>query len=496
MKRFLVVASLAVAALGAVSVPDVGAASSLKFTGKISGGDYGTNLLFIASDGTAVRAIPDGKGAFSVAVPSTLVENFRRFPGTAAVVLHFGYYDGPVNFGGSWRLTEKLPAEVNLGTVKVSDGDGGSASVPASLKLRGSTRVRGQFNKAKYGDMMWTDSAGDADTDGVPNVFDADADGNGVPDSSQLSQDYKPAAKDMGKLNSRNVLAINFGTDAWLQAQFRDNQKSGTPVNTNIVPDGTLEELQAYQDSALRIETGADISKGKSAFFDCAGHTYCGGEGTMPMLPSEWDTQKSWGRVEAPLILSGTGHLSPEGHTGLVITKKGSKVLSQKVAAVTGSVTAPAVLASVGGAKVSYPLNPSTSTLGNRNLGALTIELFRPQVLRTKPALFMADRGGFLYQLSAWIDGKQGPCRAKNIEAGPGLIAVDTKWKDENSGQTFWDSASSPSNGERLTFTIDVNGCAANGKSPYGDTASIGFSVNVFDSRNTRMNIYYSVSTR
>lgn len=494
VRKFIIGVLLVPAALAVVGGSSTSAASSLKFTGKVAGGNFGTNLLMIAADGTAVRAVPSENGSFSVSVPSSLVQNFQRFPGTSVQVVQFGYYLGPVNLGGSgvWRLTDKLPAEVNLGTVKIND-DGGSANVAPNLRLRGNVRVRGTFNKARYGNMMWTETAGDADGDGTPNLFDGDADGNGVSDSEQLSQDYKPAAKDMGKLNARNVLTINFGSDASLRAQFSQDQRAGKPINTNIAPNATLEQLQAYQASALRLQAGEDITKGKTAFLDCAGHDYCPNEGQIQMLPSEWDQKKEYGQVDLPIVLAGTGHMSPEGHTGIVVVKKGSKVIKQKAAVVSGAVAAPAVLASVGGAKVSYPLNPSQSGFGLGGLNALKVELYRPQVLLTKPSLFMADRGGFLYQFRGWTGGKQGPCREANVQAGPGLVPVKTNWKDEWAGQTYWDSATKPDNGGTLTFVIDVLGCAKNSKDQQGPQGNSGFSVDIFDSRETRMNIYYGV---
>ena len=67
------------------------AASSLKFTGKISGGDFGTSLLFVATDGTAVRAIAGEGGSFSVTVPSTLVSKFNSYGGSSVQVVQFGY---------------------------------------------------------------------------------------------------------------------------------------------------------------------------------------------------------------------------------------------------------------------------------------------------------------------------------------------------------------------------------------------------------------------
>lgn len=471
-----------------------GGSGPLKFSGKITNFEWGTNILVVAADATAVRGVPDANGTFAVTVPSTLTSKFRQFPGASVQVLKFGYYVGPVSLGGgnSWRLTEKLPADVSLGSISVNES-GGRANISPALVRRGSTRVQSRFDKARFGQMTWTETGGDADADGIPNLFDGDADGNGVTDGEQLSQDYKPSAKDMRRLNSKNVLSINFGTDTWLQARFSDDQNAGTPVNTNIVPNGTLEQLQAYQNGALRLDTGADITKGKSAFLDCAGHAYCPSDGQLPMLPPEWDTQKNWGRVDVPLRLTGTGQLTPEGHTDLVIVKKGNTVVSQKVGTITGVVTAPPVLASVGGSPVSYPINnPSKNSFGGASLSALTVEFFRPQQLRTKPSLFMADRGGFIYSVRATVGGKSGPCKADNITASDGLIAVNTNWKDPYSGQMFWDSASKPDNGEKLSFTVDLYGCAKNAKDDKTQYAGIGLTIDVRDSRNTSMQINYT----
>ena len=492
VRKFILSLLLVSSGLVTVSQGPTLAASSLKFTGKITGGNFGTSLLFVATDGTAVRAVAGEGGSFSVTVPSSLVSKFNSFGGTSVQVVQFGYYVGPVNLGGPkvWRLEDKLPAEVNIGTVKITE-DGGMANVAPNLRFTGNIRMKVAFNKARYGEMMWTETAGDADGDGTPNLFDGDADGNGVSDSEQLSQDYKPAAKDMGKLNSRNVMTINFGNDVSLRAQFSQDQRAGTPVNTNILPNATLEQLQAYQGSALRLQTGEDITKGKTAFLDCFGHDYCPSEGQIQMLPSQWDTKKSYGQIDLPIVLAGTGHVSPEGHTDIIVAKKGSKIIKQKAAVVSGAVAAPAVIASVGGAKVDYPLNYSKTSIGSGSITSLRVDIYRPQVLRTKPSLFMADRGGFLYQFRGWTGGKQGPCRAANVQAGSGLVAVSRSYKDEWSGQTYWDSATKPDNGELLSFVIDIAGCAKNSKENQGQMTGSGFSVDVFDSRDTRMYLSY-----
>lgn len=492
VRKFIVGVLLAATGMVVAAESPIDAAASLKFTGKISGGDFGTSLLFVATDGTAVRAVANESGSFSVAVPSPLVAKFNDFGGSSIQVVQFGYYVGPVNLGGPkvWRLAERLPAEVNLGTIKITDR-GGTANVAPNLRFTGNIRMKVAFNKARYGEMLWTETAGDADGDGTPNLFDADADGNGVSDSEQLSQDYKPAAKDMGKLNSRNVMTINFGNDVSLRAQFSQDQRAGKPINTNIVPDATLEQLQAYQASALRLQTGEDITKGKTAFLDCAGHDYCPGEGQIQMLPSEWDPKKSYGQIDLPIVLTGTGHVSPEGHTNIIVVKKGAKIIKQKAAVVSGAVAAPAVIASVGGVKVDYPINFAKTSLGSGSMTSLRVELYRPQVLRTKPSLFMADRGGFLYEFRGWTGGKQGPCRAANVQAGPGLVAVNRSYKDEWAGQTFWDSATKPDNGQLLSFVIDIAGCAKNSKETQSGMVGSGFAVDVFDSRDTRMNLNF-----
>jgi len=486
---------LAGVALGAASASPASASGALTFRGKVANYEWGTNILVVAADSTAVRGVPSTNGSFSVSVPGSLAKKFREYPGASVQVLKFGYYVGPVRLdgGNSWRLTERLPASVDLGSITVSES-GGRAKVASSLLRRGSTRLQTRFEPAPSGEMAWTESGGDADADGIPNLYDADADGNGVADGEQLSQEYKLSAKDMRRINAKNSLTVNFGSDTWLQARFSDDQKSGTPVNTNILPNGTLEELQAYQATALRLDTGHEITKGRSAFLDCVGHVYCPSDGVLPMLPADWDTKKEWGRIDVPIGLVGTGQLTPEGHTDIVIVKKGKSVISQKVATITGIATVPPVLASVGGVPVSYPLNPSKNTFGKDSLSALTVELYRPQQLRTKPDLFMADRGGFIYTFRGTVGGKSGPCNAANIMASDDLIAVTPGWKDPYTGQRFWDAASKPANGGKLKFTIDLYGCANNSKDDKNQYVGVGLMIEVRDARNTNMQINYTAA--
>lgn len=139
------IAAVMVAASGALVVPaatPVGAAGSLRFTGKIVGDLAGTSLLIVATGGQAVRAIPQANGQFAVDVPASILRSFvEDYAGASVQVAKFGFYVGPVSLGAPkvWRLKTKLPSVVDLGTVKISK-TGGSATTKSTFTDRKSLR--------------------------------------------------------------------------------------------------------------------------------------------------------------------------------------------------------------------------------------------------------------------------------------------------------------------------------------------------------------------
>ena len=206
--RQRLLAMLVAATVGGVVVPaadQAGAAGSLKFTGKIVGDLAGTSLLIVATGGQAVRAIPQANGQFSVDVPSAILRSFvEDYAGASVQVAKFGFYVGPVSLGAPkvWRLKTKLPSVVDLGTVKVT-ASGGTSTVKSTFTDRKSLRQKPNFSRAIFSKQtdIWTSTAGDDDGDGTPNMFDRDADGNGISDGAQLKMDWTVAAKDIPRMN-------------------------------------------------------------------------------------------------------------------------------------------------------------------------------------------------------------------------------------------------------------------------------------------------------
>ena len=102
-------------------------------------------------------------------------------------------------------------------------------------------------------------------------------------------------------------------------------------------------------------------------------------------------------------------------------------------------------------------------SIGSAGLDNLEIRFYGPQELLTKPRIFMADRGGFLY--SVLIAGQNGIffCNSKNVTPGKGLVAVTPRWGGGKSSQQYFDRTPKPKNGELLSLTVDVLCCLKNG---------------------------------
>lgn len=462
------IAAVMVAASGALAVPaatPVGAAGSLRFTGKIVGDIAGTSLFIVATGGQAVRAIPQANGQFAVDVPTSILRSFvEDYAGASVQVVKFGFYVGPVSLGAPkvWRLKTKLPPVVDLGTVKISK-TGGSATTKSSFTDRKSLRQKPNFSREIFSkrDDIWTSVGGDDDGDGTPNMFDRDADGNGISDGAQLKMDWTVAAKDIGRMNPKNTLTRSFGSIN-LRADFRGDERGDVPINTNVDPSATLEQLQGYQDKMMQVTMGGEIEKGQTSWFDCWSAFFCDSSGEVQILPDQGNTQGNYGHFSHPMNLGGTGRLVPEGIVGLYSRRKGDTIVDQRAGMVRAAVASPPIVATLGGVPQKYPLEPDTVSTGSASFSSLTVEFYRPQELLTKPRLFMADRGGFLY--SAMVAGLNGTfnCTAKNVTPGNGLIPVNFRWDGPKFSQQYFDYTPKPKNGELLSLTIDVFGCLEN----------------------------------
>lgn len=442
------------------------AANSLKITGKMVGDIAGTSLLIVATDGQALRAIPQANGQFSVDVSSAMLRSFVEDSAGASVqVVKFGFYAGPVSLGAPkvWRLKTKLPSVVDLGTVKIT-ASGGTATTKSIFTDRKSLRQKSTFSRALFSKDadVWTSVAGDDDGDGTPNMFDRDADGNGISDGAQLKLDWTVAAKDLSVMNAKNTLLRSFGSIN-LRADFRGDQRGDVPINTNVDPNATLEQLQTYQDRMMQITMGGEIEKGQTSWFDCWSAFFCDGSGEIQITPDQGNPEGTYGHSSHAMRLGGTGRLVPEGLIGLFSRRKGNTIVEQRVGMIRGAVAAPFMITTLGGAPQTYPLDSGTVSTGSAGLDNLEIRFHRPQELLTKPQLFMADRGGFLY--SVMLAGRNGifSCTAKNVKPGKGLVAAMPRWDDGKSSQQYFDYTPKPKNGELLSLTVDALGCMKNG---------------------------------
>ena len=474
--RTSVLALLAVSPLlgGLPTARPAAAAGSLKFTGKITGDVAGVSLLIVTTGGQAVRAIPEANGRFDAVVPAAIVRSFTEdYAGASVQVAKFGFYVGPVTLGAPkvWRLKTKLPSVVDLGTVRVAKS-GGSATTGGSLVDRKSLRQRPNFSRAIFSkrDDVWRSVGGDDEGDGTHNMFDRDADGNGIPDGAQLKMDWTVAGKDIARMNAKNTLTRSFGS-VNLRVDFRGDIRGDVPVNTNSDPSATLEQLQAYQDQMMQITMGSELGKGRTASFDCWSSFFCDESGEVEIVPDQGNPEGTYGHYHGALNLGGTGRLVPEGIVGLLVQRKGNTVTDQRAGMVRGAVASPLVIATAGGVRQTYPLEADTVSTGSASFESLTIEFYRPQELLTKPRLFMADRGGFLY--SALIAGPNGTfqCTEKNVTPGKGLIPVAFRWGGGQVSQQYFDYSPKPKNGELLSLTLDVFGCLENGSK--GTTAPV-----------------------
>ena len=206
---------LAVAIVGlALSLPAYGQAAGRRVSvdGRVAGG-AGMTLLAVAPDGSAVRATLDRKGRFRVALPAATARD-----ATLQLVHPSGSYFGPVvlassrgrsylALGGksvdlgtlalraSWAVaTRPLPAsKLDATLFAAADGRGkplgagrlGLVRTPAAQK-RKSQGVRGlaaALDEGQGSQSGHDGAGGDPDGDGIPNLVDADDNGNLVLDA-------------------------------------------------------------------------------------------------------------------------------------------------------------------------------------------------------------------------------------------------------------------------------------------------------------------------
>jgi hypothetical protein len=189
----------------------------------------------------------------------------------------------------------------------------------------------------------------------------------------------------------------------------------------------------------------------------------------VPILPDSGNSKGDYGHFDNSLTLVGTGKLTPDGITGIVTRKKGGAVQEQYAAVIRGSVASPLVIKSAGGVAQKYPLKRDTTSIGGASLSNLVVEFYRPQELQTKPRLFMADRGGFIYSAAVSFDGPPFWCKANNVVTSKQLIPISNEWDKGKNGQQYFDYDPTPKNGDVLSMTIDVLGCLKN--VPDGATA-------------------------
>ena len=117
------------AAFLATSLMAAPAMAKTEFTvkGKLAGAPSGTTVMVVGSDGTSASKVVTKKGAFVIKSKGAVAKGLNPKKGIGATLhlLRDGKYVGPLILAtkgskGYGRFTTKLPAAVDLGTVKVS----------------------------------------------------------------------------------------------------------------------------------------------------------------------------------------------------------------------------------------------------------------------------------------------------------------------------------------------------------------------------------------
>lgn len=512
MRRTVLGLVTCVAATLAVVPDGADAATRLTVTGRLTKAGADAAVLLIADDGTSVRATVGKSGKFSVKVPTKVARKFvvrRTGKGATLHVLRSGEYAGPVVLNkastskGWTRLTSKKSGTISVGTIAMKTGYAigktkrSVIDTSRTIRMKKSVPVgsRGLLDQMLIGPVrsfaaLTRDAStlgADADRDGLPNLADGDMNGDGVIDAAQTT-----SAAEFAGLDGGDVLANRPQSGVAFSKILE--QDSGTPVNSNMNPAVTEEQIRAYLASALSIEIGTSPGDfaGTTVHIDCRKLSYCSA-GSLSMIrgaPGEaidgkslFEVQDSTGLITMPqragentyllrfypgIASAAEGNLA--GDTFEIITKVGGFVTSSEARVVTSSVATPMAVTSVGGVAMSRAsVSPRDVFVPVSSASSIPVSFYRPQVFAKGSTSVLEDRGGLTYKVSIWPNDRSNTGYQCPVSSLTGLSSTlrpstaDVPAPD----QGLFDSDQAPAaNGTELAFTLDASACMAAQKSP------------------------------
>ncbi|MGA0862501.1 MAG: hypothetical protein ACO3RB_01275 [Ilumatobacteraceae bacterium] len=500
------IAGAMVAAIMATSSADA-ASTRLTVSGRITKAGADAAVLLIADDGTSVRAAIGSSGKFTVKVPTRIASRFvtrKTGKGPSLHILKNGEYAGPVVLNvastskGWTRLTAKRSGTLSVGTLTMKSGYAiGKAkrtvidtSRTIRLKKKIPVGARGLLDQMLMGPVrsfaaLSRNAAtlgADADRDGLPNLADPDMNGDGVLDAAQVAEGGKfegLAGSDVLSNRPRSSIAFSKILE----------QESGIPVNSNMNPLVTEEQIGAYLAAAMTIEIGtspADLA-GTTVKIDCRRLSYCspGSTAIIRGAPGEsidgkslLSVQDSTGLITIPqragentyLLRFYPGSASAAegnlaGDTFEIVTIVNGFVSASEARVVTSSVATPMAVTSIGGVELPRDRIDGNGTFSSvADASKIAVSFYRPQAFAEGSTATLVDRGGLTYKVSIW------PMDNSNTGYNcpvSSLSALSETMRQSSAGtpepdQGLFDSDQAPAvNGTQLGFTLDSSACLA-----------------------------------
>lgn len=508
--------------IGALALPTSLSAATGSFTvkGKVTGASGQTlSLMMVANDGTGVRVDVAGDGSFTATTPAALASSFV-VTGGKGPTLHLvkaGKYAGPVVIGkksstvGYTRLAGKKGATVSLGTIAMKTGYAVAAAkttaidTKASIRMKaskpvssGSLRDAALVGPVRSFAQLTADSAklgADADRDGLPNFADADANGDAILDAAQPDSTLSFQGVASDKLMAQRP--------TWDFGFVKIVQDSGlAPINSNIRPTVTADEIGSFLAGALRVEIAGNLDATQSetgAVSMWCKVAYCqpGSAATLvspnpELMGKPLDTvrgadgslalQKSQPATRRALVfkpgnaVKGTNALTGDAY-GFTTVVDGI-VVANEVRILTSGVVSPPSFVSAGPRTFTGEMQTTQAVrLTTDLLSAFPVTLHRAQDLAPNSMSQLVDRGGLryrFYMMSMGPTSEQWVCRPSALS---GLSPTLTKPVDENPVDSLkayvFDSEQMPAmNGSKLSATINLNACFSSGPSTQPPPAS------------------------
>ncbi len=488
------------------------ATARLTVTGKVTGATgQQLSVLLVGNDGTGVRVTPAANGSFTASVPPKVASSFvttRTGKGPTLHLLKSGKYAGPVVLGkknsttGYTRLAAKKSGTLAVGTIAMKTGYSVASAKPAVVDAKSTIRMKGSkpvssgsvreaalFGPVRSFAALTADQSelgADADRDGLANFADADVNGDSVLDAAQPS-----AETAFQGVSGEKTMERRPEWDFAFRKIVRSN--GSAPVNSNLVPGVTAEQIGTFLSTALQLEIAGNIAPsqvaGGSVSMWCQ-VAYCR-QGATATLVSSSNPSINGKTIDAVRNADGSLALqrtSPDTRHALVFkpgdavkgtnaltgdaygftTVVDGSVIANEVRILTSGVVSPAAFVSAAGRTFGPEVQAATSVRPTtQQMSAFVITFHRPQDFAPGSTSQLVDRGGLRYRFVAFGDGPGGMhvCRPSAMSAlSPTLV----KPVDENSTDSMkaylFDSEQMPvSNGAKLSVTLNLDACLASG---------------------------------